>query len=127
MKLATLCLLALCLLLPACERNEQTVRAAPESATVDRDDYERLVEARLEEFEYRFDGLEVWSDAVDETTRERLENDIAELRERKKAIERMLNDLQKVSDESWLSLKAAIDRSLSELDLAYNVVAASNR
>jgi hypothetical protein len=128
MKALVISLLGLSLILPACERG-RTTRAAGEyqaDRDFDRDSYENFVRARLEEFELRFDGLEARMKGLHRGAQERLQVDLEELRGRKEALEQKFNDLRKVSSESWLDLKASMDRELERLELAYNVVSANN-
>ena len=121
--------LALCLFIPACERGTRTTRAASESQFVsdqDRHAYEDRVDARLKEFEHRFDGLEARAKGLDRADQDHLRVDIQELRARKDALKQKLNDLHRVSDQSWLDVRASLDRDLDRLEVAYNVVSANN-
>src|SRR5204863_3190416 len=105
------------------------VGAAPERTVTTRDAraaYQDLVRGRLNEFDHRFDGLEARMRGLSRAEQERLRIDIAELRDRKAALEKKFKDLQDVSNESWLDLKASLDRGLDQLEVAYNVVAANN-
>ena len=127
MRILSICFLASCLALSACDREPRRTSAAPEvDLEADRDYYEDYVAGRLREFELRFDGLEARLDGLDDAAQERFEVDIAELRDRKDALERKYDDMKGVSDDSWLDLKSSLDRGLDELELAYNVVAANN-
>jgi hypothetical protein len=126
MRIFTTCLLAGALALSACDREPRRTSAAPEATVEDRDRYEDYVEGRLREFELRFDGLEARMDGLIEADQDHLRVDIAELRDRKDALERKHDDLESVSMDSWLDVKASLDRGLDQLELAYNVVAANN-
>lgn len=119
-------LLATCLFLPACQRDNRTSAAPERSIAAERDRYQNLVEARLEEFEHRFDGLEARMKGLNNADQEHLRIDVAELRDRKDALGRKFDDMKSVGDESWLDLKTSLDRKLDELEAAYNVVAANN-
>ena len=127
MRVFTICLLAGLLVLSACDREPRRASAAPEETlAAERDQYQDYVKGRLQEFEYRFDGLEARLKGLSASDQEHLKIDIAELRDRKDALERKYADLKNVSDQSWLDVKAALDRQLDEIELAYNVVAANN-
>ena len=89
--------------------------------------YEDRVEARLKDFEHRIDGLEARRKGLDKATQDRLQQDILELRDRKDAVEQKVRDLHKVSDQSWMDVKASLDRDIDQLEAAYNVVSANNR
>ena len=71
MKSIYVMLLAILVVLPACNRNDRDrVRAAsPEKATTDqmkqeRDDYVKSVDAKLAEFDQKFDGLDARAGAM---------------------------------------------------------------
>ena len=89
--------------------------------------YEDRVEARLKEFAHRIDGLEARRKGLNRVQQERLQFDIDELRDRKDALKRKLDDLHKVSDQSWMDVKASLDRDLDQFEAAYNLVSDNNR
>jgi hypothetical protein len=117
-----------CLVLAGCDRGPQSTRAAGETENVsgpDRDAYEDRVDARLKEFDHRFDGLEARLKGLDRADREHLRVDIDELRARKAALKEKLDDLH--GDQSWLDVRASLDRDFDQLEIAYNLVSANNR
>jgi hypothetical protein len=127
MKIAAIVVLVLSLGFSACDRSPRTTSAAPErTLAAERDAYQDMVRARLAEFDHRFDGLEARMKGLAPSEQEHLKIDIAELRDRRDALERKYDDMKKVSLESWRDLKASTDRSMDQLELAYNVVAANN-
>ena len=126
MKTALIGLLSAYLLFGACQRSARTSASPEEMSKAERDDYQALVQARLKEFDHRFDGLEARMKGLPEPERQRLKTDIAELRARKDGLQNKFKDLQGVSIESWRDLQASMDRGLDSLELAYNVVAANN-
>src|SRR5262245_9407293 len=129
MKLVTALMAFLLLFASACDRGPRTTRAASDSeiAGQARDAYQDRVEARLKDFDHRIDGLEARRKGLDKATQERLQQDIAELRDRKDAVEQKLRDLHKVSDQSWMDVKTGLDRELDQLEQAYNVVSENNK
>jgi hypothetical protein len=129
MKLVTALMVLLVLFAGACDREPRTTRAASDSeiAAADRDAYQDRVEARLKDFDHRIDGLEARRKGLDKATQDRLQQDIAELRDRKDAVDQKLRDLRKVSDQSWTDVKSGLDRELDQLEQAYNVVSANNK
>jgi hypothetical protein len=129
MKLVTALMAFLLLFASACNREPRTTRAASDSeiAAQDRDAYQDRVEARLKDFDHRIDGLEARRKGLDRVTQDRLQQDIAELRDRKDAVDQKLRDLRKVSDQSWIDVKSGLDRELDKLEQAYNVVSENNR
>ncbi len=129
MRLITALMVFLLLFVSACNRGPRTTRAASDSeiAAQDRGAYEDRVEARLKDFGYRIDGLEARRKGLDKPAQDRLEQDIAELRDRKDALEQKVRDLHKVSDQSWMDIKGSLDREIDQLEAAYNVVSENNR
>src|SRR6185503_6250160 len=117
MKLITALMAFVLLFASACDRGPRTTRAASDSETAahDRAMYEDRVEARLNDFEHRIDGLEARRKGLDKTAQERLQLDIAELRDRKDALQQKVRDLRKVSDQSWMDVKASLDRDVDQL------------
>ncbi len=128
MKFVTACTVFVFLFAAACDREPRTTRAGAEVEVSgeEREFYEDRIEARLEEFEHRLDGLEARMKGMDRAAQERLQFDVDELRDRKEALNQKLNDLHKVSDQSWMDVRAALDRDLDQLEVAYNVVSANN-
>src|SRR5438876_12248442 len=129
MKLFTALMAFLLLFVSACDRGPRTTRAASDSEITahDRAMYEDRIEARLKDFEHRIDGLEARRKGLDKATQDRLQQDILELRDRKDAVEQKVRDLHKVSDQSWMDVKASLDRDIDQLEAAYNVVSANNK
>ena len=129
MKLMTVLIASLLLFASACNREPRTTRAASEAelAAHDRSMYQDRVEARLKDFDHRIDGLEARSKGLDKATQDRLRQDIAELRDRKDALDEKLRDLHKVSDQSWMDVKVSMDRDIEQLEEAYNIVSENNR
>ena len=122
-----MCVLATCWMFSACERSSRTNAAPERAAAVERDRYQNLVRGRLDDFDHRFDGLEARAKGLTKPEQERLKTDIAELRDRKAALERKYKDMKSVSDQSWRDIKASLDKEMDQLELAYNLVAANNQ
>ena len=129
MKLMTAFMACLLLFASACDRGPRTTRAASEAelSAHDRAMYETRVEARLKDFDHRIDGLEARRKGLDKATQDRLQQDIAELRDRRDALEEKVRDLHKVSDQSWMDVKASLDRDIERLEAAYSAVSENNK
>lgn len=129
MKFMTACMAFLFLFVTACDRGPRTTRAASDAdlSVQDRHMYEDRVAARLKDFEHRIDGLDARRKGLNRVQQERLQFDIDELRDRRDALKRKLDDLHKVSDQSWMDVKASLDRDLDQFEAAYNLVSDNNR
>jgi len=120
-------LFATLLILPACNRNEpRSTQAAREERTDvtdqmkrERDAYVKQVDARLAEFDQKFDGLDKRADAMTGATKTDFKNAIDRLREERKTVTSKLDDLKKVSIESWTTLKGEVDSGLANLERSY--------
>jgi len=123
-------LLAILLIVPACNRNEpQNTQAASEERTNateqlknERDAYVKSTEARLAEFDQKFDGLDERAGAMTGATKTNFKNAIDGLRDQRKAVASKLDDLKKVSIESWTTLRGEVDSALASLDRSYTQV-----
>jgi DNA repair exonuclease SbcCD ATPase subunit len=126
-------LLAILIVVPACNRNDtDRVRAAePDKATTDqmkqeRDDYVKSVEAKLAEFDQKFDGLDARAKAMSGAAKIDFNNDIDRLREQRKAVSKKLDDLKGVSISSWMTLKGEVDAAMTDLERSYEQVSAEH-
>jgi hypothetical protein len=124
-------LLAVLLIVPACNRNEpRTTQAAPEERAnarndqmkAERDAYVKTMEARLAEFDQKFDGLDKRADAMAGAAKTDFKRAIDGLRDQRKSVADKVNDAKKVSPESWTSLKSEIDSAMANLDRSYTEV-----
>jgi hypothetical protein len=121
--------LAAVLAMSACNRgNENRVRAASEDQTTEqRDNYTRSVEAKLDEFDQKVDGLESRAKATTGTVKTDFDNEIRALRDQRKAVAKKLDDLKRVKTDSWMSLKTDVDNALASLERNYERVAATHQ
>src|SRR5262245_21720848 len=110
------------LTLQACNRSDRDrVRASTDTATQDqlkqqRDDYVRLVDAKLAEFDKKFDGLDARADAFSGPAKRGFKDAVDTLREQRKAVSRKLDDLKSVSVDSWVTLKPEVDAAIAGLE-----------
>ena len=123
-------LVAILLIVPACNRSEpRNTQAASEDRTNiqeqmknERDAYVKSTEARLAEFDQKFDGLDERANAMTGATKTNFKNAIDGLRDQRKAVASKLDDLKKVSIESWTTLRGEVDSALASLDRSYTQV-----
>ena len=120
-------LLAVLLIVPACKRNEpRRTQAASEERTNaaeqmknERDAYVKTSESRLAEFDQKFDGLDKRAGAMTGATKTDFKTAIDGLRDQRKTVGAKLDDLKKVSVDSWTTLKGGVDSALAALDRSY--------
>jgi hypothetical protein len=89
-----------------------------------RDDYVKSVEARLAELDQKLDGLDKRAGAMTGAAKTDFKHAIGGLREQRKAVVAKLDNLKKVSIESWTTLKGEVDSALASLDRSYGEVSA---
>src|SRR5215510_4903859 len=124
-------LLAILLIVPACSRNEprktqaasEERKNAAEQMKNERDAYVKSTEARLAEFDQKFDGLDKRAGAMTGATKTNFKNAIDGLRDQRKTVAAKLDDLKKVNVESWTTLKGEVDSALAGLDRSYTQIA----
>jgi len=122
--------MAFLLIVPACSRSEpRTTQAAPEQRTnaTDqmknaRDAYVKSTEARLSEFDQKFDGLGKRAGTMTGTEKTNFTKAIDDLRDQRKAVSAKLDDLKKVNVESWTTVKGEVDSGLASLNRSYTEV-----
>jgi hypothetical protein len=88
----------------------------------ERDAYVKSTDARLAEYDQKFDGLDKRAATLTGQTKTNFKNAIDDLRDQRKAVAAKLDDLKKVSPETWTTLKGQVDASLTSLDRSYNKV-----
>jgi len=126
-------LLSMSLVLTACNRNDRDrVRAAPEGTTntdqmkQQRDDYVRTIDAKLAEFDQKFDGLDARAKAMSGNAKDNFKKDVDQLRDDRKVVSKKLDDLKGVSLDSWMTLKGEVDSAIENLERGYEQVSASH-
>ena len=127
MRFPLMMLFAILVILPACNRNEpRSTQAAREERTdateqmkLERDAYVKQVEARLAEFDQKFDGLDKRANAMTGAAKMDFKNAVDRLRDERKSVASKLDDLKKVSIESWTTLKGEVNSALASLERSY--------
>jgi DNA repair exonuclease SbcCD ATPase subunit len=125
-------LIAVLLALPACNRTDSSrvragseERATTEQLKTQRDAYVKQVDAKLAEFDQKFDGLEARAKALTGAAKTDFDNSIKDLRDERKQVAKKLDDLKAVSVESWTTLKGEVDAALANLERSYERVSSS--
>ena len=97
-------------------------RNAADVAKEQRDAYVKSVDARLAEFDQKVDGLDKRADALTGAAKTDFQRAIDGLRAQRKTVAAKLDDLKRVSIQSWTTLKGEVDAALADLDRAYTNV-----
>jgi len=91
-----------------------------------RDEYVRSLNAKLNEFDQKFDGLDARAAALDGPAKKGFKDAVDSLRDQRKAVSKKLDDLKSVSVESWMTLKGEVDASVAALERSYEQVSANH-
>jgi len=122
--------LAMLLVLPACNRDRVRASndgtATKEEMKQQRDEYVRSLNAKLNEFDQKFDGLDARAAALDGPAKKGFKDAVDSLRDQRKAVSKKLDDLKSVSVESWMTLKGEVDASVAALERSYEQVSANH-
>jgi hypothetical protein len=122
--------LALALLFPGCSRTDNDrVRAAPpnpQQQKQERDDYVTAMNAKLKEFDDKLDGLDARANAMSGTAKDDFKKSIDGLHKHRDQVAEKLDDLKKVSADSWMLLKSDVDNAMANLDRSYAEVSSSH-
>jgi len=125
-------LIAVLLALPACNRTDSNrvragseERATTEQLKTQRDAYVKSVDAKLAEFDQKFDGLDARAKALTGAAKTDFDNSIKDLRDERKQVVKKLDDLKAVSVESWTTLKGEVDAALANLERSYERVSST--
>ena len=122
--------LAIVLVLPACNRDRVRAssdeRSTSDAVKQQRDDYVSSMEAKLKEFDQKFDGLDARAGALSGPAKKGFEDAVDGLRDQRKAVSRKLDDLKSVSLDSWMQLKGEVDAAVASLERSYEQVSAAH-
>jgi uncharacterized coiled-coil DUF342 family protein len=130
MKIPLSMLMGLLLLVPACNRNEPSrVGAAPEDRSTtanteaqQRDDYVKSMQAKLDEFDKKLDGLEARASKLSGPEKDDVNNMVKQLRDQRDSIASQLDNVKNASPEAWPQMKSNVDSQFAMLERSYQEV-----
>ncbi|HMF00773.1 MAG TPA: hypothetical protein VKK06_12875 [Terriglobia bacterium] len=130
MKILLTMLMGLLLLVPACNRNEPSrVGAAPEERSTtantemqQRDAYVKSMQAKLDEFDKKLDGLDARASSLSGPQKDDVNNMVNQLRDQRKSIASQLDNVKDASPEAWPQMKSNVDSQLAMLERSYQEV-----
>lgn len=102
------------------EQVQKTVKTAGEYAAEKRDEYQKLMEAKINEWSARIAELEAAAKKAQAETREKAELQIQELKKKKAALEEKLKELKQSSAGAWNDVKAGLEKAVDALKKAYD-------
>ena len=80
-----------------------------------KEEYRKKLEAQLKEWKTKIDELEARGAKLTTEAKTELMKEIKELRQRKGLVKEKWNELQKVSGDSWDTMKVGVEKAASEL------------
>ena len=127
MKIPLSMLMGLLLLIPACNRNEPSrVGAAPEERSTtantevqQRDVYVKSMQAKLDEFDKKLDGLDARASKLSGPDKDDVNNMVNQLRDQRKSIASQLDNVKDASPETWPQMKSNVDSQFAMLERSY--------
>ena len=127
MKILLTMLMGLLLLVPACNRNEPSrVGAAPEERSTtantemqQRDAYVKSMQAKLDEFDKKLDGLDARASSLSGPQKGDVNNMVNQLRDQRKSIASQLDNVKDASPEAWPQMKSNVDSQFAMLERSY--------
>jgi uncharacterized protein YukE len=132
MKIPLSMVMGFLLLVPACNRNEPSrVAAAPEQQSTNADtqaqqlelqNYVKSIQAKLQEYDKKFDGLEARVYTMGGTAKDEFKSVIEQLRDQKKGIASQLDNVKNAGPDSWRRLKPDVDSAMTKLERSYQDV-----
>jgi hypothetical protein len=120
-------------MVPACTRNEpRTTQAASEQRQTatdqmdrmknEQDQYVKNMNARLDEFDQKVDGLDKRATAATGPMKTTYDKMIDQLRDQRKDVASKLDDLKGLKPEDWTAMRGEVDMAFASLDRSYNKV-----
>jgi predicted nuclease with TOPRIM domain len=85
------------------------------SAMDKKEEYKAKLDAQLKEWKAKIDTLEARGAKFTAETKTELMREIKELREKKGIVKEQWNELQKVSGDSWDTIKEGVEKAATEL------------
>ncbi|RQW78159.1 MAG: hypothetical protein EHM51_00520 [Geobacter sp.] len=86
------------------------------------ENYREQLEAQLKEWKATIESLEAKAAKTTAETRAEFTKEIEELRRKKVVVKEKLNELQKVSGETWDTMKVGVEKAVDELKSALDRV-----
>jgi uncharacterized coiled-coil DUF342 family protein len=83
--------------------------------TTKKEEYIDKIAGQLKEWSTRIDELETRAGTAKDSVKEGYESRIHELKEKRDAVTRKLQETRKSSDDAWETLKAGVDHSWKDL------------
>ena len=129
MKIPLSMLMGLLVLVAACNRSEPNrVGAAPEDRSTtantqaQRDDYVKSMQAKLDEFDKKLDGLDARASKLSGPDKDDVNNMVNQLRDQRKSIASQLDNVKDASPETWPQMKSNVDSQFAMLERSYQEV-----
>jgi hypothetical protein len=122
------------LVFSACNRGTDRTSAAPEDVQANRDavlneqrdHYVKSVQAKLDEMEAKFDGLEERAAAMEGPAKTEFQRGVDVLRAERDMVDAKLDHLREMSADTWTTMRNDVDGALSQLENSYQRLSASH-
>ena len=101
------------------EQVEKTVKATGDFAAQKRDEYQKLMEAKISEWSARIGDLEAAAKKAKAGTQEEAKKKIEDLKQKKAELEQKLGELKQSSAGAWNDVKAGLEKASEAVKKAY--------
>jgi hypothetical protein len=101
------------------QQSKEQTRPATES----REQYQKRIQANLDELGRQISGLEAKAEAQGDQARRELRKQLKELTQQHQATARQYEELKNEGQEAWKKMKPQMDAALDELEKAYERLA----
>ena len=85
-----------------------------------REEYQKQIETKLKAFSQKLDALKEKAVEVEKESKEKLHQEIEELRKKQEAASKKMEELKSSSNKAWRKMKKEIDSAMEELEKLYN-------
>src|SRR5262245_28415810 len=101
---------------------EQSTKAKTEAQQREREEYSKSIQAKLDEFDKKIDGLDARVSTMNGAEKDDFRKMIEQLRDQKKGIATQLGSAKNASPGAWGVIKADVDSGLKKLERSYQDV-----
>jgi|SoiMetStandDraft_2_1073263.scaffolds.fasta_scaffold43671_3 septal ring factor EnvC (AmiA/AmiB activator) len=101
---------------------QQSEKANTEAQQREREEYSKSIQAKLDEYDKKLDGLDAQVSTMNGTEKDDFKKMIQQLRDQKKGIAAQLDSAKNASPGAWGVMKADVDSGLKKLERSYQDV-----
>jgi TolA-binding protein len=101
---------------------EESTKANTEAQQREREEYSKSIQAKLDEYDKKFDGLDARVSTMNGAEKDDFRKMIQQLRDQQKGIATQIDSAKNASPGAWGVIKADVDSGLKKLERSYQDV-----